>query len=73
MHFMTISHHFFANHINIFQKTVVQTSSDGHFEVLNISKSEFNQKLGQKTQTFSLVTKILKSISVFSKALDRFL
>ena len=32
-HFMTISGHFFANYINIFHKT------DGHFEVLNKSKS----------------------------------
>ena len=44
-HFTTIYGHFLANFIDLSQKLC----ADGHFEVLNKSKSQLNQKLQQKT------------------------
>ena len=48
-HFTTNSGQFFAMYINIFHKNL---GADGHFEVLNMSKSQFKQKLQHKTQIF---------------------
>ena len=43
-HYSIISGHFSPNCMFIFRKTEVQ-NSDGHFEVLNQSKSQLVQKL----------------------------
>ena len=48
-HFTTNPSQFFAKYINNFHKTL---DADGHFEVLNMSKSQLNQKLQHKTQIF---------------------
>ena len=45
---MTVQGLSFANYINIFHK-----ASDDHFERPNIFKSKLDQKLRNKTQTFS--------------------
>ena len=50
-HFTIISGHFTANYMNIFHKNL---GSNGHFEDLNMAKSQLNQKLQYKIQIFTI-------------------